>query len=193
MHYAIVQHTITVVYRQKLSGKRLLGFMPTINVVTKYRDSALVRRYKRCVHRKALAHITSGITDLAATASRGSTIIVNGKGTHEQSNYPDFAFPLIVCAVLFVHVRVPFIICDEKDLASCVTGMYASSNCRRPCNVCCCDFSSQSIVEIGERRSLKRMTKVHWTMIITKLMPSIAPGRQSVNQEFKEVVYSSGA
>ena len=66
--------------RQKLSGKRLLGFMPTINVVTKYRDSALVRRYKRNVHRKALAHITAPITQLYQSASRGTTLNVNGSG-----------------------------------------------------------------------------------------------------------------
>jgi len=61
---------------------------------------------------------------------------------------------------MFVHVRVPFIICDEKDLASCVTGMYASSNTRRPCNVCTCDFNNQSIVDLGDERSLKHMSQV---------------------------------
>ena len=62
--------------------------------------------------------------------------------------------------VLFVHVRVPFVICDEKDLASCVTGMYASSNARRPCNICICDFNNQSIFDLGSLRSLKHMSQV---------------------------------
>ena len=64
-----------------------------------------------------------------------------------------------------MYVRVPFVICDEKDLASCVTGMYASSNCRRPCNICLVDFTEGLITHLGDPRTLADMNKVRMHVI----------------------------
>ena len=64
-----------------MSGKRLLGFLPTISVLTKYKGNARLAVYKRKLMRKAMAHITSQITEVVNSYERGLTIIVRGKGT----------------------------------------------------------------------------------------------------------------
>ena len=64
------------------------------------------------------------------------------------------------------YVRVPFFVADEKDLSNCITGMFASGNCNRPCNMCILKFkagageSEPSITEKGSRRVLSEMRKV---------------------------------
>ena len=63
------------------------------------------------------------------------------------------------------HVRVPFFIADEKDLASCITGMYASGQANRPCNVCESVFKS-SILESGSLRDLDFYAKVQTSFLI---------------------------
>ena len=65
-------------------------------------------------------------------------------------------------SALFVHIRVPFFITDEKDLAGCITGMYASSQCRRPCNCCNLDFFEDNIANVGTPRDLNLMRQVRY-------------------------------
>ena len=70
--------------RQKLSGKRLVGFLPCIPVLSKYKGNPRVAIFKRQVLRKALAHVTSQITDAVAAPERGVCITIgqNGKMRH---------------------------------------------------------------------------------------------------------------
>ena len=51
------------------------------------------------------------------------------------------------------HVRVPFFIADEKDLACCVTATYASGQASRPCTVCETTFKD-AITRQGSLRDL---------------------------------------
>ena len=69
-------------------------------------------------------------------------------------------------AVSFVHPRLAFVIADEKDLAGCVTGMFSGANCQRPCNMCLTSFHDESLVEVGERRSLSFMRDVRNILLI---------------------------
>ena len=57
----------------------MFGFLPAIAVRTAFRNSELVRRYKRLVFRKALRHVTSQIREISSTPERGFVITVNGK------------------------------------------------------------------------------------------------------------------
>ena len=58
------------------------------------------------------------------------------------------------------HVRVPFFITDEMDLAKTITGMFASSQGKRPCNICDCLFSSDVTV-LGNLRDYIKLREVH--------------------------------
>ena len=57
-----------------------MGFLPTISVLSKYKGNARLAVYKRKLMRKAMAHVTSQITDVVLSPERGLTISVNGKG-----------------------------------------------------------------------------------------------------------------
>ena len=57
-----------------------MGFLPTISVLTKYKGNARLAVYKRKLMRKAMAHVTSQITDVVNSPERGLTVTVNGKG-----------------------------------------------------------------------------------------------------------------
>ena len=59
-----------------------------------------------------------------------------------------------------MHIRVPFFITDEKELAGGITGMFASSQCRRPCNCCSLDFFEENITNLGAPRDLNFMREV---------------------------------
>ena len=61
-----------------------------------------------------------------------------------------------------MHIRVPFFITDEKELASGITGMFASSQCRRPCNCCILDFFEDNISKLGPPRDLLLMRQVSY-------------------------------
>ena len=138
-----------------MAGKRLFGFLPVISVRTAFRNSELVRRYKRLVFRKALRHVTSQIREICRSPERGFVIAYN-----------NISMPFVFLKYLtlfkgkFVHIRVPFFITDEKELASGITGMYASSQCRRPCNCCTLDFFEENISKIGAPRDLAVMREV---------------------------------
>ena len=77
--------------RQKLSGKRLVGFLPSISVLTKYKGTPRVAIYKRQVLRKALAHVTAQITNAVNSPERGIRVTVGDKGKmrHQFSNTCD--------------------------------------------------------------------------------------------------------
>jgi hypothetical protein len=66
--------------RQKLSGKRLVGFLPSISVLTKYKGTPRVAIFKRQVLRKALAHVTAQITSAVNSPERGICVTVGNKG-----------------------------------------------------------------------------------------------------------------
>ena len=69
------------------------------------------------------------------------------------------------------YVRVPFFVADEKDLSYCITGMFSSGNCNRPCNMCVLKFKAgpgeaePSITEKGNRRMLSEMRQVFESLI----------------------------
>ena len=56
-------------------------------------------------------------------------------------------------------MRVPFFIADEMDLAKTITGMFASSASKRPCNICDCDFSVDMMGR-GVTRDLQSIRQV---------------------------------
>ena len=66
-----------------------------------------------------------------------------------------------ICSAMFVHPRLAFIITDEKDLSGCVTGMFSGPMCRRPCSMCLLDFTQESLVQVGEVRTLQFMRQVN--------------------------------
>ena len=151
----------TQIYRQKLSGKRLLGFLPSVSVLTKYRSSSKVTLFKRLVLRKALAFVTQKITDACSSDARGLTITVNGSRNASALSLFILILTLpYVYIALFVHPRLAFIITDEKDLAGCVTGMFSGPSCRRPCSMCLLDFTEESLTQVGEVRTLEFMRRV---------------------------------
>ena len=71
------------------------------------------------------------------------------------------------------YVRVPFFVADEKDLSYCITGMFSSGNCNRPCNMCVLKFKAgageaePSITEKGNRRMLSEMKQVLECLILS--------------------------
>ena len=111
--------------------------------------------------RKAMAHITSQITEVVNSPERGLTIIVRGKGTLSIGHFHVHIFIL----ALFTHPRVAYIIADEKDQSSAVTGLFsASSLTRRPCNMCLLDFQAESLTQVGISRSLTQMRQVYCSL-----------------------------
>ena len=76
----ILDLTTFILYRQKLSGKRLVGFLPCIPVLTKYKGTPRVAIFKRQVLRKALAHVTAQITDAVNSPERGICLMIGDKG-----------------------------------------------------------------------------------------------------------------
>ena len=144
--------------RQKLSGKRLLGFLPTITVLTKYKGNAQVTRFKRRVLRKAMAFVTAQITAMVESPERGITFIV---GKARELCLDALKTIHNHLAGLFLHPRVACFIADEKDQSAAITGLFsASSLTRRPCNMCLLDFQSQSLTLTGQPRTLKQMRQV---------------------------------
>ena len=109
--------------------------------------------------RKAMAHITSQIMDVFKSPERGLTIMIGGKGVVILSF--TFCVTYILSKALFTHPRVAYIIADEKDQSSVVTGLFsASSLTRRPCNMCLLDFQAESLTQVGIPRSLSQMRDV---------------------------------
>ena len=117
-----------------MAGKRLLGYLPTVQVRTAFRGSVLVGRYRRLISRTAMQFVVQQILDLAPHFTYNFEIGVgSGKTSQVILNH--------VCHVLSgmrynCHVRVPFFIADEMDLSKTITGMFASSASHRPCNMC---------------------------------------------------------
>ena len=59
------------------------------------------------------------------------------------------------------YPAVPFFITDEKDLATCVTGLYASGRAHRPCNLCDLDFGNNAdITQKGPQRQITQLKQV---------------------------------
>ena len=54
-----------IICRNKLAGKRLLGYLPTVQVRTAFRGSVLVGRYRRLLSRMAMKFVVQQILDLA--------------------------------------------------------------------------------------------------------------------------------
>jgi hypothetical protein len=54
---------------------------------------------------------------------------------------------------MLCYPRVPFFVTDEKDLTSCVTGMFSSGKANRPCNLCTHVFKGSS--DIGAQGPLR--------------------------------------
>ena len=72
------------------------------------------------------------------------------------------------------YPRVPFFVTDEKDLTSCVTGMYGSSKANRPCNLCTLIFKGAAdITEKGPRRMLAEMLQVRPLRSNSEIVPRI--------------------
>jgi hypothetical protein len=65
--------------------------------------------------------------------------------------------------------RLPFFVCDEKDLPL-VTCM-KSSGSNRPCNICLIDFKETvSITPIGIKRKLQVMKEVYYVILHSDIM-----------------------
>ena len=54
----------SLIYRNKLAGKRLLGFIPTVSVRTAFRGRVAVGRYRRAISRMAMKFVVQQILDL---------------------------------------------------------------------------------------------------------------------------------
>ena len=66
----------------------------------------------------------------------------------------------IIGARYICYVRVPFFIADEMDLAKTITGMFASSASKRPCNICDSVFSI-SMMGRGATRDVNAIREVN--------------------------------
>ena len=99
-------------FRQKLSGKRLVGFLPSISVLTKYKGTPRVAIYKRQVLRKALAHVTAQITNAVNSPERGIRVTVGDQGKMRH----------LLCTPQFTNSR---------QLRLCIPGSHSSSLTRR--------------------------------------------------------------
>jgi hypothetical protein len=84
---------------------------------------------------------------------------------------------------------VPYFVTDEKDLTSCVTGMFSSSKANRPCNLCTHVFKGTSdIATAGPRRTVQDMMEVRSTKLSMNafVMPivdaeNVESGRKATN------------
>ena len=79
---------------------------------------------------------------------------------------------LIPCSTgrrIICHVRVPFFIADEMDLAKTITGMFASSQSNRPCNVCDRVFKD-GMMGTGNLRDMHAIREVNSHNIQLKLV-----------------------
>jgi len=60
---------------------------------------------------------------------------------------------------------VPYFVTDEKDLTSCVTGMFSSGKAYRPCNLCTLLFKGNADITLaGPRRTVADMKEVSGTL-----------------------------
>jgi hypothetical protein len=116
--------------RNQASAKRLYGFMPRFLVASGFKNSDLVRRYRRQIRMKSYDILFSPVRQkfygLAINTSR---------------------------APIFVHPRVPFLVLDEKELRY-VCGLYNTTKCKRPCNRCLVCPAESSWISSGDARSL---------------------------------------
>ena len=137
-------------FRNKLSGKRLFGFLPTVRVRTAFRGSVFIKRYRRLLNRIAMKFVVQQILDLGPTGQRNFAIGNSGKPTIAHAY-------AVVILIAFIgiryncHIRVPFFIADEMDLAKTILGMFASSSAKRPCNMCDCVFKDNMLINGNPR------------------------------------------
>ena len=100
------------------------------------------------------------------------------------------------------YPAVPFFITDEKDLATCVTGLYASGRAHRPCNLCDLDFGNNAdITQKGPQRQitqLKQVFSLQLTFInnyvlffvVTAACSVLGPWQKNAQVNFKTVLPS---
>ena len=150
--------------RNKLAGKRLLGFLPTVAVRTAFRGSVHVQRYKRLISRLSLAFVVQQLLDLAPK------FMYNFEIVRDSGMISYFIVHIILMHVVVIqgvrydcHVRVPFFIADEMDLSKTINGFFASSQANRPCNLCNCIFSEDMTV-LGEPRDYIALRQVSFDM-----------------------------
>ena len=125
---------------------------------TAFRGSVFIKRYRRLLNRIAMKFVVQQILDLGPSGQRNFAI--------GNSGIPTIAQPYaVVILITFIgiryncHIRVPFFIADEMDLAKTILGMFASSSAKRPCNMCDCVFKDNMLIN-GNPRDYEAIHKV---------------------------------
>ncbi len=121
--------------RNKPWTKRLLGFLPELRPISAFRSHPSVREWKQCIARDAIKKLIEPIQ----VKRSGTFLWCGGKR-------------------VLLYPRVPFFICDEKELPL-FTGLKGNGS-YRPCNQCLIHFKKSSIHDIGEEQSLEEMERV---------------------------------
>ena len=99
------------------------------------------------------------ILDLGPSAQHNFAIRNSGIITIAHDAY---AFVILITFIGIrynCHIRVPFFIADEMDLAKTILGMFASSSAKRPCNMCDCVFKDNMLIN-GNPRNYEAIRNV---------------------------------
>jgi hypothetical protein len=105
-------------FRQKASGWTLLGFLPVIRSVKAFKNSELVRSYRRQVKRWCMGELLRPVIDN-----------INGMMVHIIQ--PDGSF-----SENHVMPRFPFLIADEPEVMHAMVGGFGSTSSLMPCSYC---------------------------------------------------------
>ena len=111
-----------------------MGYLPTVSVRTAFRGRVAVGKYRRAVSRVSMTFMIQQILDLKPPHVHNFAL--GNEGFILPFHYTTDSIASLTGRRIICHVRVPYFIADEMDLAKTITGMFASSQSNRPCNVC---------------------------------------------------------
>ena len=132
-------------WRSKESGWMLIGMLPIVRPVISHKNSELVRKYRRLVHRWQMAELMSSII----RRENGLFVNIVDGGGHVTTEW--------------MYPRFPFAVADEPEMKASFVGAKVSSTSTRPCNVCLVKPVEDTIYVKGVNRI---------SAVIRRLMPT---------------------
>ena len=153
--------------RNQVHAKRLYGFLPVVKGHSSFKSRVEVRQFRRTFFNQGMGNLVAPIR----SKRYGVTVSVLGQGicsvrVHREDGHVNSS---VNSSGVLCMPRVPFIVCDEKEL-SMFTGIYSSSKAARPCNMCLCSFEQHGIETIGAERTIAQMMQVRIRFFVCVLM-----------------------
>lgn len=124
-------------FRQKESGRKILGFIPIVNAVKSYKSNERVKSYKRQVKLWCMWRFVEPIIRHA------NGLVVQVGARH-----------------LFMYPRMPFFVGDEPEIAHAVINMYKSAQATYPCSRCLVNPKVHGLCNTGALRDIEKQRQL---------------------------------